>query len=179
MPVTEVWLINGIPGAGKSTVAQCLARSLPRAAHVEGDRLHELILSGKVLPGQDPPEESAAQIYLCVRNQCLLAQSFARAGFVPILDYVVVNRRGVEEYLSQLPGSTLRLVTLAPGTEVALARDRARPEKTVAAAWTHLDEVMRRELAGVGLWVDNKALSVEETVAYLLHAQERARVGAP
>jgi predicted kinase len=179
MPVTEAWLINGIPGVGKSTVAQRLARSLPRAAHVEGDRLHELILSGRVLPGQAPHEESDAQIHLCVRNQCLLAQSLARDGFVPILDYVVVNRRRVEEYLSQLPGLTLQLVTLAPGAEVALARDRSRPEKTVAAAWTHLEEVIRRELTGVGLWVDNKALSVEETVAYLLHAQESARVDAP
>jgi predicted kinase len=179
MPVTQAWLINGIPGVGKSTVAQQLARSLPRAAHIEGDRLHECILSARVLPGQEPHEESKAQIHLCVRNQCLLAQSFARAGIVPILDYVVMNRRRVEEYLSQLPGLTLRLVTLAPGTQVELARDRARPEKTVAAAWAQLDEVMRRELAGIGLWVDNKALSVEETVARLLHARGRARVAAP
>ena len=75
---------------------------------------------GRFAPG------SEAQIHLCVRNQCLLAQSFAEAGFTPVLDYVIVNRERVEGYQRQLPGRTLRLVTLAPGIEATLARDRAR-----------------------------------------------------
>ncbi len=172
----DVWLINGIPGASKSTVALDLAAALPRAAHIEGDRLQAMIVSGAVLPGQEPPEEEAAQIHLCVRNQCLLAHSFAQAGFTPVIDYVIVNRERVEEYRRQLPGATLRLVTLAPGIEAALARDHARPEKKVSAAWTHLDAVMRRELSGLGLWIDNGRISVEKTVALILRDAERARV---
>jgi hypothetical protein len=65
---------------------------------------------------------------------------------------------------------------LVPGAEVALARDRQRPEKTVAATWTHLDAVIRQEFHGIGLHVDNATIAVDQTVAYLLRHQERARV---
>ncbi|HTE19379.1 MAG TPA: hypothetical protein VK689_13475, partial [Armatimonadota bacterium] len=113
---------------------------------------------------------------LCMRHQCLLAQSFAGAGFVPIIDYVIVDRARLNGYRAQLPGLRLRLVTLAPGAEVALARDRLRPEKTVAAAWTHLDAVIRQGLGEAGLWVDNGGMTADETVAHILAAQERALV---
>ena len=65
---------------------------------------------------------------------------------------------------------------LAPGAEVALARDRLRPEKTVAAAWTHLDAVIRRGLGEAGLWVDNGGMTADETVAHILAAQAHALV---
>jgi predicted kinase len=100
-------MINGIPGAGKSSVARTLARRVERGVHIEGDRLQEFILSGSVHPGGQPADEEARQIHLNVRNQCLLARSFAEAGFVPVIDYVVVSRERLEEYLTHLHGLRL------------------------------------------------------------------------
>jgi hypothetical protein len=151
---------------------------MPRAAHIEGDRLGGLIVSGAVWPDQEPKQESRRQMRLNVRNRCLLARSFADAGFVPVIDYVVVDRSRLGLYRQQLAGIDLRFVVLHPGREVALRRDRERPEKTVAAAFAYLEAVLVEELSGTGLWIASGSLSAEETVAAIVRDQERARVPA-
>ena len=172
----EAWLITGIPGAGKSTVARGLAGRFVRGAHIEGDRLGEMVVGGLVYPGQEPAEESARQSLLVMRHMCLLARSFARAGFVPVLDYVSMTRGGIAFYRRALRRLDLHVVVLNPGKETALARDRDRPEKTVASHWTHLEDVMLRELPGIGLWVDNRDQTPEETVSFILRERDRARL---
>ena len=41
-------IVNGMPGAGKTTVSTLVARMLPKAARVKGDDVNEMILSGRV-----------------------------------------------------------------------------------------------------------------------------------
>jgi predicted kinase len=45
----RIIVIFGLPGAGKTTTAPLLAGGMVRAAHVEADRLEEMVVSG-VLP---------------------------------------------------------------------------------------------------------------------------------
>jgi predicted kinase len=173
----EAWVITGLPGAGKSTVARLLAGRFPRSAHVEGDRLAEMVVGGLVFPGQAPEAESERQSVLAMRHQCLLARSFARAGFVPILDYVTMTRGGVTFYRRALRRLDLHLVVLNPGKDAALERDRGRPaDRQVAARWTHLEAIMLRELRGIGLWVDSRRQTPQETVTNILQEHARARL---
>jgi adenylylsulfate kinase-like enzyme len=175
-PLPEVWLLTGIPGSGKSTVARALAARFDRAAHLDGEALWAQILAGREHPGPTLEGEAERQYELTIRNQCLLARSYVEAGFVPLIEYVVVTRHHLDAYRNYLAGGRLRLVVLAPGLEVVRARDAGRGGKT-GDRFDHLDATLRAELAGTGLWVDTSELDVAATVEAILERRDEALLG--
>ncbi len=169
----ELWLVTGIPGAGKKTVARALAARFERSAHLEGEAIWQQIVSGRQMPGRELEGEAERQYELTIRNQCLLARSYAEAGFTPVIDFVVVTARHLAQYQVYLSGAAFHLVVLAQRPAVTLERDARRGGKT-AGQWLHLDETMRHELAGVGLWLDTSSLDEQATVDAILAGRGRA-----
>ena len=172
-----VWLITGIPGAGKATVARQPAGRCRRSAPVEGDALHLWVEGGRVLPGEGPAGEASRQIWLCVRHRCPPARSFAGTEFTPVVHYAMAGRGILAAYRERLADLDLRLVVLAPGVETALRRDRERQQKTVAARWMHLEAEMAAALGGLGCRPDLSARTPAETVAAILRRRTRVRLG--
>ncbi|MEU6992072.1 AAA family ATPase [Streptomyces sp. NPDC046465] len=166
-PAPYVFLVVGIPGSGKSSVSAALARRFPLGAHIEGDHLQDLIVSGNRLPKPTEDLEADRQLLLRARNGAVLARSFHAAGVVAVIDDVVVRRAHLEFYREQLKGLPLRLIVLAPSMDVVSGRLTAR-DKVLADDWSFLDEAMRAELAGEGEWFDSSALSLDETVDAVL-----------
>ncbi len=174
-PSDSVWLITGIPGAGKSTVSRELARQFPSSAHVEVDLLRDMVVSGNLGPGQEPLTESDRQLALGAHNAALLADSLMDAGFTPIVDDVVLQLQ-LARYREVLTRWPLRLVVLAPPVGVALQRDRGRAEKHVANRFSYLDAELRKQMQDWGLWLDTSGMSVAETVEAIIRRADEALV---
>lgn len=170
----QTFLISGVPGAGKTTVARALAAQFPRSAHIEGDLVGEQFIVNGLVPPQDPPDDEAqAQLLLRRRNMCALADSFAAAGFVPALDDVVVSVPVLDRYIEGLRSRPLLFVQLAPSLEVIRERDAGR-HKQVFEMWSHLDAQMRAGMTSLGLWLDTSRLMAAETVRQILARADEA-----
>jgi hypothetical protein len=125
----EIWVICGNACAGKTTTARLLARRLPPAAHVDGDEMQRLIVSGCrwAVPSDSDPGtgrlagEAGVQYALRIRNACLVAAAFADAGITAIVTDSIINE-GFESLTEVLGGRPVNFVVLRP--PVAVLRQR-------------------------------------------------------
>lgn len=168
----DVYLVSGIPGAGKTTVSRGLAMRFQRGVHLEGDVLGLLVVSGNV--GPDGSAEGDRQMGIRRRNIRLLCDSFVRDGFVTVIDDVVVSPDVLDGYREL--AFPFRFVQLTPRLDVVERRDSER-DKHWFHMFQHLDAQMRRwPEPRPGLWLDTSDMDVEQTVQAILDRADEATI---
>jgi predicted kinase len=163
-----VVLISGIMAAGKSTVAEALARRLPRSVHLRGDVFRRMIVNGRAEPGPEFTPESWRQLRLRYALAAGAADRYAEAGFTVILQDVVLGAE-LTRLVGLIRHRPLAVVLLAPRAEVVAARERGR-SKQGYGDWpvADLDAGFRADTPRIGLWLDSSELTVAQTVDEIL-----------
>jgi cytidylate kinase len=172
-----LFVISGIPAAGKSTVARLLASRLERSVYVPGDTIRAMVVSGRaeMVPGAGDPE--LRQLLLRYEGALALAAVYLGAGFDVIVEDVIIGQvlRG---FLPLVPVPEMHLVFLDPSGEAVAERDRDRTKTAYGERWNvrQLRDVLHLETARIGLWLDSSELTAEETVDRILNDLDASRV---
>jgi len=174
MPASPIYLISGVPGAGKTTVARALCARFPQAVHVPGDDLRDLVVSGFASALDPWTDEHSRQFSLSWRAGASIARRYADAGFTAVIDDVVRGEDLRRDFYPELRDRPLRKVLLKPTLEMALARSRQRTTKTfdpqrLEAVIARLYETLANDAPG-WLVVDTSQLTIEQTVDAIVHA---------
>ncbi len=166
-------VITGVMAAGKSTVAEALARRFGRAVHLRGDAFRCFIVAGREEMSDAPTTEALRQLDLRYELAAMAARAYWQAGFTVVVQDNYLGE-ALGHFVSLLGDCPLHCVVLCPSAQAVAQREAQRHKKGYVGF--DLEEMHRQFLAQtprLGLWLDTTAMTVEETVdAILAHAEE-------
>jgi chloramphenicol 3-O-phosphotransferase len=163
--------------SGKSTVAERLAASFDRAAHVRGDVFRRMIVSGRDPIASSLGDEALRQLQLRWRLAAHTADAYWRAGFTAVVQDVYAGE-ALTTVLALLEARPRYVVALVPRPDVVAARERARGKTGYKGGWdvTSHCERFAADTPHVGLWLDTSDQTPDETVAEVLARLAEAEV---
>ena len=112
-----LFIITGLMASGKSTVAEALARRLPRAVHLRGDLFRRMIVSGRAEMGPAPSQEALDQLQLRYHLSAMVAIQYLKAGFDVVLQDNYYGQHWAD-MLDKLSGWQPKAFVLDPGLQV-------------------------------------------------------------
>ncbi len=169
-----LWLISGVPGSGKTTVADALARRYPRGVHLPMDELRQLVKTGLASP-LEWNAETTLQFEIARRNAARLAADYLASSFAVVIDDVVTEA-DMAQYLPYLGTVIPRKVLLSPSIFVVHRRNAERTNKTfdtrmLAPVATRLHSTLLTGCPPEAGWLvlDTSTISVGDTVDAILN----------
>jgi predicted kinase len=172
-----LFVISGVPAAGKSTVARLLARRLDRAVYVPGDAIRAMVASGVSDAHSVVGDAQLDQLVLRYKAALALARVYLDAGYDAIVEDVIIGQM-LRHFLGLVPVPEMHLIFLDPTTESLADRDRDRTKTAYGEQWNvrQLRDVLHLETARIGLWLDSSRQTAEETADVILGDLNASRV---
>jgi AAA domain len=176
-----VWLITGVQAAGKSTVADLLARQFERGVHIRGGQFYRWAVRGWVHAGDARTAEARRLLDLRYRLSAMAADEYCRAGFATVVQDNIFGA-DVTRWLESVTARPRYLVVLRPSVAVIRDREQQRHLATGKVAYRP-GEFSPEDLDGylaetprIGLWLDTSDMTAEYTVNQILIRPSAAAV---
>ena len=180
--MAAVWLVPGVQGSGKSTVAELLAGQFDRGVHIRGGQFYRWAVTGWVQWDDDAANTEARRLLdLRYRLSAVVADEYAAAGFTTVVQDNIYGP-DVDRWLASIRARPLHLVVLRPSVEAVTRRHDERREATGKNAYRGAytpaknDADLARTRADLGLWLDTSTQTPEETVDEIRRRADEAQV---
>jgi predicted kinase len=165
-----LFVISGVPAAGKSTVGRLLASRLDKAVCVPGDAIRSMVVTGRADMRPAAGEAELRNLLLRYRAALAVAVVYLDAGFDAIIEDVIIGPV-LREFLALVPVPEVHLVFLDADAETVAERDRQRAKTAYGDdRWdvSELRGVLQGHTHRLGLWLDSTNLTAGETVDVIL-----------
>ncbi len=151
--------------AGKSTVAEAVARRLPRSVHLRGDVFRKMIVNGAAEMGPELSEEALAQLNLRHALACQAARRYHEAGFSVVYQDIILGE-ALEKVADRLADLSPLVVVLVANTKTLAQRDKSRTKTGYGQNFSPhvLADAVARSTPRKGLWLDTSRMNVEAVV---------------
>lgn len=165
--VSNIVLIVGGPGAGKSTLSRLVAEHYERSLYHEADRIRESVVKGFAIPQLRYSPDNLEQFKLGRDASTFIATSYCDTGFTVIVDDTFACHV-TAGYAALTADERTVAILLAPQNEAMIARMTKRQgpfdELLIGLVRNGYNEVLR-EIA-LERWnvIDNTDPTIEETV---------------
>lgn len=169
-------IITGTMAAGKSTIAELLAKAFPYSVCLHGDEYRVAIVNGREEYLPKPSREATKQLNLRYAIASQVCNSYAEAGFNVVVEDILLED-DLRRFLSALTAKHVYLVGLVPGRATIQSRVGQREDDSYGN-WSIAEMVdsVEASVSVGGLWIDNSALNEAETVTEIESNFDSAKV---